>query len=195
MALALFRRYLSIFSYNIIAAYFCLTDVSTVTPNINQQISNLSLDSSSTTAKRRSWPENEKGETALHRAARRGITQEVESLLKDGADGTARNKENDTPIHIACRGGHRQIVKLLLKHIGPQNIGIRGRNEDSLLHAASEGGNDDVVVYLLKQGVNVLVEMKDKFGNTAIHHACRNNCLQVVKTLLKYFSIEPDILW
>ena len=165
------------------------TDISTPVPNVNQQMSNLLLDSS-TTPKGRSWPQDERGETALHRACRRGVKQEVQSLLKDGADGMARNKENDTPIHIACRGGHQHIVQMLLKHIGPKNIEIKGKWEESLLHAASAGGSEEVVTYLLKQGVNVLVEMKDEYGNAAIHYACRNNHVEVVKILLKHYSIE-----
>ena len=43
------------------------------------------------------------GNTALHRAARRGHTAIVAALLKAGADATARNKNGETPLSYSVR--------------------------------------------------------------------------------------------
>jgi hypothetical protein len=57
---------------------------------------------------------NERGETALHAAARNGNTQLMQRLLKAGADPMSRDNSGWRPLELATSYGHRDAVKTLL---------------------------------------------------------------------------------
>ena len=63
---------------------------------------------------------NKHGETALHLAAKLGITEIVEDvniikqLLIHNADIDAMNLNKETPLHLAVENGHFQAAKILL---------------------------------------------------------------------------------
>jgi hypothetical protein len=56
------------------------------------------------------------GDAPLHLAARKGLYDEVKSLLLANADidPNIKNKNRDTPLHIAAYYGHEKVVHLLL---------------------------------------------------------------------------------
>ena len=54
-------------------------------------------------------------ETALHKAARKGQTQLVELLLKNGANTHNVNRNGETPLHLGAIMGHQLVVNSLLE--------------------------------------------------------------------------------
>jgi hypothetical protein len=58
---------------------------------------------------------NDRGETALHAAARSGNTRLIERLLEAGADPMARDNSGWRPLELATSYGHVDAVKRLLK--------------------------------------------------------------------------------
>src|SRR5258708_1532253 len=57
---------------------------------------------------------SERGETALHAAARNGNTPLIQRLLKAGADPMAKDNSGWRPLELAVSSGHRDAVKALL---------------------------------------------------------------------------------
>ena len=67
------------------------------------------------------------GYTPLHIACQNGDTNEVEKLLKDGANVNETNVHGETPLHIACGCDGREtinmeIIKLLIYHNADHTI-------------------------------------------------------------------------
>lgn len=54
-------------------------------------------------------------ETALHKAARKGQTQLVDLLLKNGANTDNVNRNGETPLHLGAIMGHQLVVNSLLE--------------------------------------------------------------------------------
>eukprot|EP01138_Halocafeteria_seosinensis_P013079 gb/GECG01013357.1/.p1 GENE.gb/GECG01013357.1/~~gb/GECG01013357.1/.p1 ORF type:complete len:136 (+),score=16.94 gb/GECG01013357.1/:1-408(+) len=57
---------------------------------------------------------NESGETAMHYAARYGMTRVIEHLIQQGANVDAANKDGFTPLHIAAKSGNGDVVTTLV---------------------------------------------------------------------------------
>lgn len=53
-------------------------------------------------------------DTLLHRAAFRGVAQDVRDLLRLGSDVNAAGDLGHTPLHYAAMGGHRLVAEILL---------------------------------------------------------------------------------
>ena len=70
--------------------------------------------------------EDERGETALHKAARGGYKEIVQLLLRGGANTSvqAPDRNLNTPLHLAARGGHTSVVALLLENGAPTDADI-----------------------------------------------------------------------
>lgn len=59
---------------------------------------------------------NERGETPLHVAARKGEHRLCRKLIEEGALINARDYAGWTPLHEACYHGHFKVAKLLLRY-------------------------------------------------------------------------------
>ena len=55
-----------------------------------------------------------RGNTPLHRAANRGLVTVVQTLVADGADVNAANKDGETPLHWAAKGDRAAIAEFLV---------------------------------------------------------------------------------
>ena len=128
---------------------------------------------------------NLKGSTALHLAAQMGPVEKVRILLEANANVRAQNKSRNTPLHYAGWAGHCEIVKLLL-HRGAD---IDSRNKSGLTplsFSVSKGcwrQSNEIVSLLLRANANI--QIPDRDGNTASHHAAWNQDSKTIKLLLK----------
>ena len=90
----------------------------------------------------------------LIEAAQNGNLQQVQELIKNGADVHA---QNDRAFMGACWNGHLPVVEYLLAH----EANIHAQNERALIYA-SENGHLPVVEYLLAHGANINVLSLEK---------------------------------
>jgi len=89
--------------------------------------------------------------TPLMDSASRGLTENVNVLLKCGADVKASTNIDDdnTALHLAAAYGHRAIVETLVKH----GADVHHRNcwGKEAMDLAMQNGHEDVVLYLQEQ--------------------------------------------
>lgn len=146
---------------------------------------------------------------SLLKAAREGnlegVKQELAATDVNEADGNG-----NTALHWAAENGHTEVVRLLLKH---SNINLSAKNteektseqvakesyypevaeiirramEKKFIEAA-KAGDLATVKNLLQAGVSI--NAVDEEGETALHHAAKNNHVKVVEKLLTAPGIE-----
>ncbi|VDK67218.1 unnamed protein product, partial [Anisakis simplex] len=85
---------------------------------------------------------NERGETALHVAARRGEHRLCKKLLQEGAMVNACDYAGWTPLHEACSHAHLKVAKVLIS--GGGNVNACSESGDTPLHDASSNGSEKV---------------------------------------------------
>ncbi|VDM91343.1 unnamed protein product, partial [Onchocerca ochengi] len=93
---------------------------------------------------------NERGETPLHVAARKGEHRLCRKLIEEGALINARDYAGWTPLHEACYHGHFKVAKLLLSC--DANVNAQSDCDDTPLHDAVASGNEKLVWLLLHAG-------------------------------------------
>ncbi|NXG64566.1 ASB10 protein, partial [Hemiprocne comata] len=116
----------------------------------------------------------EEGDTALHIAARHGLTRHVQLLLRCGAELEAENKEGQTPLNAACAQPHQpqdtdsyyQVCQLLVDSGACVNAADRDRQRP--LHLACKNASAGVAELLLARGASVNVMTYG--GSTALHN-------------------------
>lgn len=92
----------------------------------------------------------QKGETtALHRAARLGLSSAVQTLLHCGADPQAVDSLGETPLHKAVREGALSTVELLVQQCDVNALSANGMTP---LHWAAVNGRSDIARVLLTHG-------------------------------------------
>ncbi|KFW71498.1 Ankyrin repeat and SOCS box protein 10, partial [Pygoscelis adeliae] len=143
----------------------------------------------------------EEDDTALHIAARHGLTDHVQLLLRYGAELEAKNEEGQTPLNAACAQPHQpqdmdryyQVCQLLVESGASINAADRDRQHP--LHLACKNANAQVAELLLAWGANVNV--MNYSGNTALHNILQATAYKlehhpelVVRALLNYGAIR-----
>ena len=93
-------------------------------------------------------------------------TSTAEILLSAGADANVMDTKGCTPLYLACSRGNSEFVKVLLSRGANPNIGTTGNYP---LLAACSGQHYDSVKLLVEYNADVNVH--DKNGKTALHHA------------------------
>lgn len=124
---------------------------------------------------------NEREETALHWAARRGNLVLVQVLLRHGAAVDVQNDKGFTPLHWAAAGGHLYVVdELLSRGANPNAVNVY---EATPLHWAAISGSDAVVARLIEAGAKV--DVQSEMGYTPLHWAAHGNNGRLVELLLQ----------
>ncbi|CAB4293589.1 unnamed protein product [Prunus armeniaca] len=83
---------------------------------------------------------NEKGNTALHLAARLGYAQVCQSMVtKDRSLVSLRNVNGETPLFLAARNGQTKAFLCLHSHCQEKYHSFRDNHGDTILHAAISG--------------------------------------------------------
>lgn len=116
----------------------------------------------------------------LLRAAEKGRTDKVQTLLAAGAAVNAKERSGATALMLAAFRGHTDTVQALL-HAGA-DVDIRERNNATALMLAVSNGHTDVVRALLARGADV--NAKNRAGWTALMIAARGGYAEIVRALL-----------
>jgi ankyrin repeat protein len=100
-----------------------------------------------------SWPVDQKGKkgrTALHYAARSGISESVYSLLRTGSKPNIKDRKGLTPLHLAAE--HR---------VGLSNIRKQHKNEERLYWKSDYSGMTELAPYEGRKGRRLPEEQHD----------------------------------
>ena len=123
----------------------------------------------------------DKGETALHSAARSGHLDIVRLLLNFGIGVQDRTAEDETPLILASAGGHEEVSRFLIERQADVNSVSNG--SWTSLHLASRNGHAGVVQLLLDYGADVNVQKADLWA--PLHLASAEGYLKVAKLLIE----------
>jgi hypothetical protein len=116
-------------------------------------------------------------------AAQHGHADVLALLIERGGNVNLRRPSSwNTPLIMAASRGRADCCRLLLdKGADPNEYGMFGGTRHTALQCAAEGGHLDVVNLFLDRGIGP----NEKEGSTsALHRACKNNHLDVVKRLV-----------
>jgi ankyrin repeat protein len=123
------------------------------------------------------------GDTPLREAVIHGHTTVAEVLLKFGANVEAQDKDGETPLHSAALHNKAEVAEVLLKH--GARTEARDKYGDTPLFFAAHQGSAAVVEVLLKRGA-VVNASDEKLGWTPLHWAAWKGDSAVVRLLLDH---------
>ncbi|KAF4781728.1 hypothetical protein HER10_EVM0002664 [Colletotrichum scovillei] len=110
----------------------------------------------------------DRGDRAIHVAAREGFLLVLDRLIASGADVNVQNAFQDTALHQALSRG--QIPTSLALLSSGASWKIRNANGTTPLHTAVRSSAYLVVQYLLDKGADA--NARDKWGHTPLYKAC-----------------------
>lgn len=135
---------------------------------------------------------NEEGETAMHIAGARGFLDIIMSLYEAGADLNAPQKDGRTVLHVSAMNNQVEIVRWLMELKGKVNLGARDNDHAVALHLAARK-RYDVVTSILAQAGPIMTRAKDKYGQTPLIVASREDGREaVLGTLLSHGSVMTE---
>eukprot|EP01127_Copromyxa_protea_P016446 TRINITY_DN4889_c0_g1_i6.p1 TRINITY_DN4889_c0_g1~~TRINITY_DN4889_c0_g1_i6.p1 ORF type:complete len:656 (+),score=109.68 TRINITY_DN4889_c0_g1_i6:408-2375(+) len=135
-------------------------------------------------------------ETPLHAATWNKRLEIIEILLQKDPDLLKIPMTDGTlPIHVAAATLDISLVKLLIKYGG--NPKETKRDGSGCVHIVILQGESEKSLKMLEfllQECDCPLTGSDKFGTTALHHACRNEQTKIVAMLLEHgFPVDlPD---
>ncbi|XP_051957883.1 dynein axonemal heavy chain 12 [Xyrauchen texanus] len=118
--------------------------------------------------------------TALHEAARLGLTDFVDLLLKNGAHPDPMSTYGLTPLALAAQGGHLEIIRTLLRR--GANVESQAQDSATILFEASASGNPDVISLLLEHGADANVPKHT--GHLPIHRVAHRGHVKALALLI-----------
>ncbi len=121
------------------------------------------------------------GYTSLHMAAKKGLTEEVKTLVLQGIGVDERSNNQETALHCASFHGHADVARILLS--AGANVNAQEQGGLSSLHLAAYQGKTDVVEVLLENGADVFHQTPDK--QLPIYAATQENHAGICKLILK----------
>ena len=117
----------------------------------------------------------------LWAAAASGRLDVVKLLIERNADVDSRTLTGSTPLRVAAHEGHLDVVGCLVESGADVNARLSRDNSTPLMVACS-WGHSSVATYLINKGA--IMDLQDKDGNTALHHAAQSDLLEIFRELL-----------
>ncbi|CAO1361983.1 unnamed protein product [Diamesa serratosioi] len=105
---------------------------------------------------------NERGETPLHIAAKKGDSESIRKLLDQGINPNTSDFAGWTPLHEAANHGHYNVAVILVK--AGANVNAQAMDDVTPLHDACLVGQLKMVKMLLEKGADP--QLKNKKGKT-----------------------------
>ena len=147
-------------------------------------------------------PDDDDNCTPLMLAIFNGYEEVALELLQRDLEADIHVKNGRTALHIACKVGHLKCAQLLLDAGSRLNEPDDNDNCTPLMLAIFNG-HKEVALELISRLSGEVVGVKDSVntkditqGRTALHYACSNGHLDIVKSLLGIMSLnqvnEPD---
>ena len=97
----------------------------------------------------------------------------------------------ETPLFSATESKNFEISKLLLEN----GANVDAANfEDGTTSLMNSSYNNDIKTTKLLLEYNANPDLGNKYGDTALHMACRLGYLEIVKLLLEHKSFPRDII-
>lgn len=110
--------------------------------------------------------------------------EEVEELIRKGADVNAKNEEGRTALMYAAEfNKNPEVIKVLLTNGADVNAKDKD-GETALMSAVAFNKNPEVIQVLLNNGADM--NAKDEIGRTALDFALVNNNEEIVELLERY---------
>ncbi len=153
-------------------------------------IPNPTREESTTETKPESEPQ--KQTHPLHLAAADGNTEQIISLLSQGADVNAKDGQGRTPLYHAVKSGGKEAVQILVEACADVHAVDKGRV--TALHVAAQAGNKDVVEILIANGADI--NTKDKWLWSPLHYAALKGQRDVAEYLIakgSEINVKDDI--
>ena len=121
---------------------------------------------------------DERGGTALQKAASLNRPKVAKVLIAHSANVNAQDKRGESPLHEAATHGYLTITKMLIS--AGANVNIRDKVQQTPLHtAATANTSTKFVGYLIESGANV--NAKDKWGNTPLDNATYRTVRELIR--------------
>ncbi len=126
------------------------------------------------------YSERRIAESALHAAARLGLTDVGQVLIEHGADVHAVSQSQATPLFLALSENRGSMAELLIRH----GATVTGRLPSgmTLLHLAARRDRAPLVTRLIEMGCPI--ESKDAGGRTPLYAAVEENALSSCRALV-----------
>jgi ankyrin repeat protein len=119
------------------------------------------------------------------------ITQLVLNAIPESLN--SRTKVNQTPLHIACSKNKNENIKLLLSCLNIELTCIDDNGFTPLIKACSALSYDAASLLLSNiDRKDLLLNNKDKAGNTALHYTMEDNNLKLSIELIKH-GVKYDV--
>ena len=110
--------------------------------------------------------------------------QQIESILKNGADPDQLNKSGVTLMYIAAGENNVEVGKILIKYGG--HVDLRARNSDATpIFFACQENSFEFVKLIVENGGNLNRKCKDAGNQTPIRFACKTGSITLVSYLLE----------
>ncbi len=131
------------------------------------------------------------GQKLFHYACRKGIVDQVRTLIRHKADVNARNYLNKTPLDVALDADNFEVVLFLINNFGcdPNQVVYNGQ---TLLHYACKKGTIDLVSALIHKH-KADVNARNNRNETPLHVAADSGKFDMALYLVSEFGCDPNI--
>ncbi len=127
------------------------------------------------------------GNTPLHQAAIGGHVEIIRLLIEHGANIEQADNKGQTPIFISALESQGKAFRALLN--AGANINTLSEDSGNVLHAAASKPSSEMsFMFNNKKAVDkvkLMIESKDKSGNTPLHIAATSGNIEAVTDLIK----------